>query len=624
VHVSRVILLLVIGADSMAAAAGTIVGSAALHEHVMAEHAFSGRWHWGSVDGDEASALGACDGNAGPKGPTHAGAPGACDPFGTLLMPNVLGRDTCCHSGGAGRGCSPRATYGFDAAGDADYRDWPIWDTKAHPRYWHGDLKRALDGGMKLMVVHAVENEFLCNFAQRYATAAQPGIEARAYPCDRADSSGSVTRQIAELKKFVGRHTFLEIAYSPAEARSIIGNGKMAIVIGVEADYAWGKEANTSALLTLLDRYYQMGARTIFLAHHLNTPLAGAAQFAPVLWAQQSVANCFDHDVQCGKSRKPFAVHQILPGRKDQPDAATYSEVTPRTMAARAAAPWIWDGYRAIGPGVEVVTERGVKTRKNLLGLTPQGALVVAEMMKLGMLIDVGHISERAIHDVADIAQAMNDYPIISSHTLVRSTLPDRPDKSLKEDATAGWEYALGDATLDVIARSGGVAGIFAAPDPTRDYLEPIDGKRRARVANNCVRSTRSLAQTMAYVVDRHVKVAWAGDWMGQGRSVAPRRGFTADNADWCGGNPVQQRAQGDQVPVLPLSSYSSDEARDSDYFATRGLGTWGLVRAFHQDLRDIGVRPDVLAEFADHGAENFVAAWEKSEAAAGFAPPRR
>lgn len=47
-----------------------VEGAAAIHEHLMAEHAFSGKWHWGSVEGPEASALESCDGD----GNTHGGS----------------------------------------------------------------------------------------------------------------------------------------------------------------------------------------------------------------------------------------------------------------------------------------------------------------------------------------------------------------------------------------------------------------------------------------------------------------------------------------------------------------------------------------------------------------------
>jgi microsomal dipeptidase-like Zn-dependent dipeptidase len=527
-----------------------------------------------------------------------------------------LGHDTCCHTGRGPLDCAFRATRGHLPGSPDDYREWPVWDTKAHQRYWQGHLKRALDQGMKLMVALAVENEFLCTTADLYTSPGAGGRTPRR--CVHGDSLESVTNQIVALEHLAAQYPFLAIARSPAEARAIISQGKLAVVIGVEADYAWGTEKSESELIARLDAYYAKGARTVLLAHQFNTRLAGAAQYFDTLWVQQSMANCFERDVQCvgswsgpGAGRVPFAVLKwAQPRSREAGYAATYYEMSLPTLASRVRHPDKWDGFAAGCSGVYYDVERGVRVRKNGLGLTPEGARIVTEMMKRGMLLDVAHLSERAIDGIVALT-APAGYPINSSHTLARAVLPLKGARIAGEDemANAGWEYALGDRTLERIAASGGVAALFAGADPTVEYPE-------STVANNCVRSTRSLAQTMAYVVDKHVKVAWAGDWMGQGRGVAPRRGYTTRRGEWCGGVDADQRAQ-DPVADRPLASYADLDERDAAYFGTRGLGHWGLVGALHRDLELLfEKRPEVVAAFRDDGAENFVQAWEGSEAA--------
>ena len=117
----------------------------------------------------------------------------------------------------------------------------------------------------------------------------------------------------------------------------------------------------------------------------------------------------------------------------------------------------------------------------------------------------------------------------------------------------------------------------------------------------------------MAYVVDLGMDVAWAGDFMGQGAGVAPRRGFSKDPKDWCGGHEHEQKAQGRKRPP-ELNSYGTARDREDAYFGTRGLGHWGLLAAFHKDLEEIGLRQDVLRKFRDGGAEHFLRTWEKAE----------
>ena len=130
----------------------TVSGSAMIHEHIMAELAFSGKWFWGSIDGPGVQVMRVCDGD----GDTHAGGDLVCSVPGWVSgSGNSLGFDTCCHSGGF-FDCNYKATNGYDPIEWWTRLDWPKWDTQAHPRYWVGDMQRALANGLKLIFAIAV------------------------------------------------------------------------------------------------------------------------------------------------------------------------------------------------------------------------------------------------------------------------------------------------------------------------------------------------------------------------------------------------------------------------------------------------------------------------------------
>ena len=79
-------------------------------------------------------------------------------------------------------------------------------------------------------------------------------------------------------------------------------------------------------------------------------------------------------------------------------------------------------------------------------GLTPLGRRVVREMNRLGMVVDVSHVSDATFWDVLKLATR----PVIASHSNARA-LCDHPRN-------------LTDSMLRAIARNGGVVGVtFAA-----------------------------------------------------------------------------------------------------------------------------------------------------------------
>jgi len=75
-------------------------------------------------------------------------------------------------------------------------------------------------------------------------------------------------------------------------------------------------------------------------------------------------------------------------------------------------------------------------------GLTPFGKTVIAEMNRLGMVIDISHISEKGFWDIIDITES----PIIASHSNSRK-LADHPRNLTDEQAK-------------IIADNGGVIGV--------------------------------------------------------------------------------------------------------------------------------------------------------------------
>lgn len=100
-------------------------------------------------------------------------------------------------------------------------------------------------------------------------------------------------------------------------------------------------------------------------------------------------------------------------------------------------------GFRMMSPSHFFDTEVGGSAHgEQKHGLLPFGRQVIAEMERLGMLVDLSHASVKTIEDVLDVARQ----PVVFSHTGVAGTC-DTPRN-------------ISDAVLQRTAASGGVIGI--------------------------------------------------------------------------------------------------------------------------------------------------------------------
>ena len=59
---------------------------------------------------------------------------------------------------------------------------------------------------------------------------------------------------------------------------------------------------------------------------------------------------------------------------------------------------------------------------RNPTGLTPLGGTALRAMMKLGMIIDVDHMSDRAVNSILQVAEGIpfGGYPLVSGHSGIR------------------------------------------------------------------------------------------------------------------------------------------------------------------------------------------------------------
>jgi len=336
-----------------------VPGFAELHHHMFAEEAFGGGWFHGSHTGT----LSRCDG----------GAPESDHARVRMDLSSML--NLCPNSGGVDLGANPllKSLFGIGGAVGSEFlgkiegtqgdtglhlgrrevpSEWPRWDTIGHQQAWEGWLRQAHQGGMSLVMVSLVSNEFLCK------TLPYQNLNR---PCDEM---ADINKQLQMARDFDARTDWVEIALSPAHARQIIGSGRLAMLLSVETSKLFG----TLDWRTELDRLHSLGVRSLQPVHQLDNRFAGAAPHNAIFQAAQFLDNCHI-DFDCGVTTGSFT----------------------------------------LGFNVD-------SSCRNTKGLTADGKALVQAMINKGMLVDMAHMSERTVQDTFAIAQANMYYPLYISH----------------------------------------------------------------------------------------------------------------------------------------------------------------------------------------------------------------
>ena len=112
---------------------------------------------------------------------------------------------------------------------------------------------------------------------------------------------------------------------------------------------------------------------------------------------------------------------------------------------------------------VNHISDSSYDSNHHWQGLSPFGRKVVEEMNRLGIMIDISHVSDEAFHQVVALTKA----PVIASHSSCRHFTP-------------GWERNMSDKMIQKLAGGGGVIQIaFGSSFMSNGYrLEHVQRNR--------------------------------------------------------------------------------------------------------------------------------------------------
>lgn len=321
----------------------------------------------------------------------------AFDPLG---LPVALGGDEEVHgplgvldvTGNLLRTGSPVGTH--DTSGWPTFVGWPRHDTNTHQQVYYRWLERTWSAGVRLITAQLIEDEPLCRIEPQ-----------KSQSCDEGDTVELQARTMWQLQDYVDAQSggpgrgWLRLVTSPEQARRVIGDGKLAVLLGVESSNLFGcsqqrgvPACGRADIDREIDRLLGLGIRAVFLAHWVDNALAGAALEGGPKGQLIGAMNA--------SSTGEF----FTTGPCPQPGQG--EEVEPAAPEQLAAFPLLGKGIPLYPPGKQC----------NVRGLTDLGRYAVDQLMAKGLLLEADHLSEVGRAELMERSERIG-YPLVSSHT---------------------------------------------------------------------------------------------------------------------------------------------------------------------------------------------------------------
>ena len=355
---------------------GEVTGTLDAHGHLTAYEFIGGKFHCGKPFSWKgiADALPDCSKDRGPGGVNSP-------------LQNVL------DSG------SPVSDY--DQVGYPTFRSWPSAHALTYEgTYWKW-VERSWQAGLRMMVTLLVDNDVLC------------GLQAnRVNSCDEMEGAKLQRRRLYELQNYIDAQYggpgkgFLRIVTDPAQARRVVAQRKLAVVMGMETSALFGcrgNDRNPGCDRAKIDRglaeFRRLGVRSFFPVHKFDNPLGGTkmdgGNTGVVVNQGNKIAfgsfwdarTCTGAETDNTQSGNAGALAAALAG---SPLSGLVSGQTP-----------------AYPPGPHC----------NSRGLTSLGRYLVHRLMDSKSIVEIDHMGVKSRNQTLDLLEQRRYSGVISAHT---------------------------------------------------------------------------------------------------------------------------------------------------------------------------------------------------------------
>jgi hypothetical protein len=444
---------------------GTVLGHADAHVHISATE-FLGGAHWGKPFhkfGIE-HALGNCAVDHGDNGRR--------DVIGGLFSLNPEGH----------------ATDGFPT-----FSEWPKRDNLVHEAIYWKWIERSWAGGLRVIVNDLVDNETLCE-VQRNAV----GDPTR--DCNSMNNAGRQAGTMYAMENYIDAQYggpgkgFFQIVHTSKDARAVIEDGKIAVVLGIEisnlfdcklnfspfrvqrpfeedgsgfTENSYGctvEEGNLNSIATQMKRVKDWGVRQIISIHEFDNAFGGNGIF------DGTILNVGSKENSGGIPSRDLA--ELTDLFENEPNQAQVEALAANIETTEMPTGEFWTTYDcpiegdSENEGTEgfsgylwgssggskqafatqpECTATGQEGRSggtvacypeanqcNARWMTPAGLYTYGKMMQMGFIFDWDHMELGMKTQALELAEAQNPvYPFVSTHGTFGGTTIDQATRLL-------------------------------------------------------------------------------------------------------------------------------------------------------------------------------------------------
>jgi hypothetical protein len=339
-------------------------------------------------------------------GDAHCGRPWS--PFGA---PTAL-TDCPDHiaSGGCG-GILEDALSGqpcHDPVGWPTFKDWPAPDSLTHEGVYYKWLERSWRGGQRIFTNLLVENNKLCEL-----------YPLKRNSCDDMDSLRLQAHDMRLMERYIDAQYggpgkgWYRIVTNPFQARKVINQGKLAVIMGIETSIPFGctmkvdiPACDAARIDAGLDEMRKLGVRQMEIVNKFDNALSGVAGDGGEIGVLINGANFLE-------TGSFWDMQHCEPADGESHDNA--QEALPDISAGQQDA--LFGAVASLGLPDIALPIYPPAPHCNSRGLTPLGKHLLDSMIKRHMIFDPDHMSVKARQASLTMMEQRHYAGVISSHS---------------------------------------------------------------------------------------------------------------------------------------------------------------------------------------------------------------